>query len=254
MTGTRDAGRPDGDGQTARGDHGRLRDVPGRSPSQYEQALARRGRRAGVERSTRSGRRFETGTVALRRRGRRAAPCPPGPSSGRSCRGPAYQDGGPVLVAEEYWTATRTSPDWDLDARWQTFLVRVIVDGVPPLRVELTIGNDRRRSPRASSGGQLAVAMTAVRAIPYVLGRAARRRHPHRCSVRIAGRTRSVRASRSSPPRCRAHRRAGRSRPGVRPVPGGRPPRRAIAAPARGSGAGPTLRSVRRWRSGRRRC
>ena len=39
-----------------------------------------------------------------------------------------YQDGAPVLVAEEYWTVTDI-PGWDLDLE-QTFLVRVIVDGV----------------------------------------------------------------------------------------------------------------------------
>ena len=107
-----------------------------------------------------------------------AAPCPRAPSSGRSCRGPAYRDGAPVLVAEEYWTVTDI-PGWDLDLE-RTFLVRVIVDGVPPLRVELTIGNDTVGELEGTSGGQLAVAMTAVRAIPDVLAGAARGRHPAR--------------------------------------------------------------------------
>ena len=39
-----------------------------------------------------------------------------------------YRAGVPVLVAEEYWTVTDI-PGWDLDLE-QTFLVRVIVDGV----------------------------------------------------------------------------------------------------------------------------
>ena len=79
----------------------------------------------------------------------------------------AYRDGAPVLVAEEYWTVTTDIPGWDLSLDGE-FLVRVIVDGVPPLRVELTIGNDPVDLPGVA-GGQLAVAMTAVRAIPYVL-------------------------------------------------------------------------------------
>jgi len=78
-----------------------------------------------------------------------------------------YKDGVPVLVAEEHWTVTDI-PGWDLDLE-QTFLVRVIVDGVPPVRVELTIGNDALGELEGTSGGQLAVAMTAVRAIPDVL-------------------------------------------------------------------------------------
>ena len=78
-----------------------------------------------------------------------------------------YRDGAPVLVAEEYWTVTDI-PGWDLDLE-QTFLVRVIVDGVPPVRVDLTIGNDMVGELEGTSGGRLAVAMTAVRAIPDVL-------------------------------------------------------------------------------------
>ncbi len=79
----------------------------------------------------------------------------------------AYRDGAPVLVAEEYWTAAADIPDFDVVLDGE-FLVRVVVDGAPPLRVELTIGNDPVDLPGVA-GGQLAVAMTAVRAIPYVL-------------------------------------------------------------------------------------
>ena len=53
----------------------------------------------------------------------------------------AYSGGVPVLVAEEYWTVIGDIPEWDVVLDGQ-FLVRVIVDGSPPLRVELTIGND----------------------------------------------------------------------------------------------------------------
>lgn len=79
----------------------------------------------------------------------------------------AYRGGQPVLVAEEYWTAADDIPGWDVVLDGQ-FLVRVIVDGSPSLRLEFTIGNDPTDLPGVA-GGQLAVAMTAVRAIPYVL-------------------------------------------------------------------------------------
>ena len=79
-----------------------------------------------------------------------------------------YHDGEPVLVAQEYWVATDEIPGWDLRLE-QTFLVRVQVEGVPPIKVELTIDNQRVGELEGTSGGQLAVAMTAVRALPYVL-------------------------------------------------------------------------------------
>ena len=70
-----------------------------------------------------------------------AARCPRVPLSDRFFRGRAYRDGAPVLVAEEYWTAADDIPDCDVALDGE-FLVRVVVDGAPPLRVELTIGND----------------------------------------------------------------------------------------------------------------
>jgi len=79
-----------------------------------------------------------------------------------------YHDGEPVLVAQEYWTATDDIPGWDLDLT-QTFLVRVRVEGVPPISVDLTIDNQLVGELAGTSGGQLAVAMTAVRALPDVL-------------------------------------------------------------------------------------
>jgi hypothetical protein len=79
-----------------------------------------------------------------------------------------YRDGAPVLVAQEYWMATDDIPGWNLELEG-TFLVRVIVEGAPSLRLDLTIGNDSVGDLAGTSGGQLAVAMTAVRAIPDVL-------------------------------------------------------------------------------------
>jgi hypothetical protein len=80
----------------------------------------------------------------------------------------AYHRGAPVLVAEEYWTVTRDVVDWP-ELPDEQFLARVRVEGAPPIRLHLTIGNDPVDELTGSSGGQLAVAMTAVRAIPYVL-------------------------------------------------------------------------------------
>jgi 2,4-diaminopentanoate dehydrogenase len=80
----------------------------------------------------------------------------------------AYRDGAGVLVVEEYWTVSGDTPEWDIAADGQ-FLVRVIVDGFPPLRVDLTIDNVAVEGLPGVVGGQAAVAMTAIRAIPYVL-------------------------------------------------------------------------------------
>jgi hypothetical protein len=79
-----------------------------------------------------------------------------------------YKDGAAVLVAEEYWTVTDDIPGWDVVLDGQ-FLVRVTVDGAPSMQVDLTIANDALGELEGTSGGQLAVAMTAVRAIPDVL-------------------------------------------------------------------------------------
>jgi hypothetical protein len=79
-----------------------------------------------------------------------------------------YRDGEAVLVAQEFWTVTDDITGWDLDLA-QTFLVRVIVEGTPTLRLELTIDNELVGELAGTSGGQLAVAMTAVRALPDVL-------------------------------------------------------------------------------------
>lgn len=95
------------------------------------------------------------------------ATLPAGSVVGQILSWTAYHAGSPVLVAEEYWTVGSDIPGWDVELDGQ-FLVRVIVDGAPPLRVEVTIGNDAVDLPGVA-GGQLAVAMTAVRAIPDVL-------------------------------------------------------------------------------------
>jgi hypothetical protein len=78
----------------------------------------------------------------------------------------AYRDDTPVLVAEEHWSVTDI-PEWGLELDGE-FLVRVKVDGVPSLRLDLRIGNDGVEGLPGVGGGQLAVAMTAIRAIPDV--------------------------------------------------------------------------------------
>lgn len=78
-----------------------------------------------------------------------------------------YHDGRPTLVAEEYWTVTDDIPGWDLSV--DGFLVRVLVDGLPPFRLDLTIDRDRLGDRDTAAAGQTMVAMTAVNAIPYVL-------------------------------------------------------------------------------------
>lgn len=95
------------------------------------------------------------------------ATLPAGSVVGQIMSWSAYRDGAPVLVAEEYWTAVEEIPGWDLALEGQ-FLIRIIVDGEPPMRLALTIDNQETDLPGVA-GGQLAVAMTAVRAIPYVL-------------------------------------------------------------------------------------
>jgi hypothetical protein len=93
---------------------------------------------------------------------------PAGTVVGQILQWSAYKDGKPVLVCEEYWTTTNNIPAWDLKLDGQ-FLVRVLVEGEPNVRLDLTIENKPLEEGKETSGGQLAVAMTAVRAIPYVL-------------------------------------------------------------------------------------
>jgi hypothetical protein len=76
----------------------------------------------------------------------------------------ACRDGAPVLTAEEYWTVTSDIPEWDLDLTSE-FLVRVLVEGRPNMELELRIRNE---TEDAAPGGIVAVAMSAVRAIPDV--------------------------------------------------------------------------------------
>jgi hypothetical protein len=91
----------------------------------------------------------------------------PGSVVGQIMSWSAYRDDRPVLVAEEYWTVTDI-PEWDLELDGR-FSLRIILEGAPAMKVDLQIENGALADLPDVTGGQLAVAMTAVRAIPYVL-------------------------------------------------------------------------------------
>jgi hypothetical protein len=79
----------------------------------------------------------------------------------------ACRDGEPVLIAEEHWACTSDIPGWDLALDGHT--VRVRVDGAPNIDVELRIDTDPIPELGGASGGYVAVAISAIRALPYVL-------------------------------------------------------------------------------------
>ncbi len=95
-----------------------------------------------------------------------AATLPAGSVVGQLLAWTAYRGDVGVLSAEELWTVADI-PEWDLTLDGE-FLVRVTVEGAPPLRLELRIGNDHLEGLPGVGGGQLAVAATAIRAIPEV--------------------------------------------------------------------------------------
>ena len=78
-----------------------------------------------------------------------------------------YRDGQPFLVAEEYWVVTRDIPQWDLSIDDAPF-VRVVVEGLPKLRLDLSVEDVPVPGLPGSVGGHLLVGMTALRALPYV--------------------------------------------------------------------------------------
>ncbi|MBL7500233.1 dihydrodipicolinate synthase [Frankia sp. CNm7] len=98
----------------------------------------------------------------------RCATLPAGTVVGQILSWSAHHGGIPVLVAEEHWTATGGLPTWEHLPDGE-FLVRVQVDGAPSLHLDLRIGNEPIAGFPGVGGGQLAVAMTAIRAIPDVL-------------------------------------------------------------------------------------
>jgi hypothetical protein len=79
----------------------------------------------------------------------------------------AYRGGKPVLVVEEYWTCTADIPEWDLVLDSHT--VRIRVDGVPNITAEIRVDTDPIAHFCDISGGYVAVGISALRAIPYML-------------------------------------------------------------------------------------
>jgi len=131
---------------------------------QYEQALAAAADVLGLEfDEIRCSIRTATSPIAVPVR---CGTLPAGSVVGQILSWSACRGDVPVLVAEEYWTVTDV-PEWDLILDGE-FLVRILVEGSPSLRLELRIGNDPVDGLPGVGGGQLAVAMTAVRAIADV--------------------------------------------------------------------------------------
>ncbi|NUU24732.1 MAG: dihydrodipicolinate synthase [Streptomycetaceae bacterium] len=92
---------------------------------------------------------------------------PAGSVVGQILRWTAFRGGEPLLVAEEYWACTDDIPGWDLPLDGHT--VRVLIEGAPTINLELGIDISPIPQLGGVSGGVVAVAMTAVRAIPYVM-------------------------------------------------------------------------------------
>jgi len=95
------------------------------------------------------------------------ATLPAGTVVGQILSWTAYHDGEPVLVVEEYWTCTADIPEWDLAL--DGHVVRVQVDGVPNIAAEVRVDTGPVAEFGNISGGYVAVGISAVRAIPYVL-------------------------------------------------------------------------------------
>lgn len=91
----------------------------------------------------------------------------PGTVVGQVMSWSAYAGGRAVLVAEEYWAVTDI-PEWGHVNDGQ-FTVRIRIEGAPAMTVDLQIDNTPLDELAGTTGGQLAVAMTAVRAMPDVL-------------------------------------------------------------------------------------
>lgn len=92
---------------------------------------------------------------------------PAGSVAGQILAWTAYRDGVPVLVAEEYWTCTSDIPGWDVPI--DGHIVRVQIKGAPNMSLELNVDVRPVECLGGVSGGIVAVAMSAVRAIPDLL-------------------------------------------------------------------------------------
>lgn len=96
-----------------------------------------------------------------------AATLPAGTVVGQILSFSAYKDGKPVLTAEDYWTCTNDIPQWDIELKGHK--VTLDVEGIPNLSIELDIDTSPVPEFGGASGGHVAVAMAAIRAIPTVM-------------------------------------------------------------------------------------
>lgn len=78
----------------------------------------------------------------------------------------AFHAGKPVLTCEEYWTCTKDIPGWDINVT-EGSVVRILIEGTPNMSLDLNI--DTAPDPDGMSGGYVALAMSAINAIPYIL-------------------------------------------------------------------------------------
>jgi hypothetical protein len=79
----------------------------------------------------------------------------------------AYKANAPVLTCEEYWTCTDDIPGWNLALKGHTVDLEVL--GVPNMSINLKIDVHGVAEFGGASGGHVAVAMAAVRAVDEVL-------------------------------------------------------------------------------------
>lgn len=96
-----------------------------------------------------------------------AATLPAGTVVGQILSFSAYKGGKSVLTCEDYWTCARDIPQWDIELKGHK--VTLDVEGIPNLSIELDIDTGPVPEFGGASGGHVAVAMAAIRAIPEVL-------------------------------------------------------------------------------------
>jgi hypothetical protein len=99
-----------------------------------------------------------------------AATLPAGSIVGQIMTWTAYRDEQPVLTCEEYWTCTSDIPQWNLDLKGH--VVTLDVKGVPCMSIEFHIDTSPVPEFGGASGGHVAVAMAAIRAVPEFMASA----------------------------------------------------------------------------------
>ncbi|QLL10070.1 dihydrodipicolinate synthase [Mycobacterium vicinigordonae] len=86
-----------------------------------------------------------------------------------------YWSGRPLLAIHEEWVLTRDLPQWGLRplaSGEKAPLIRAVIKGMPSFELQLDVGFDGQLpTGQHAMPGHLMIAMSAVRAIPYMLGR-----------------------------------------------------------------------------------